>query len=266
MPMRSYRILALISIGFLSTVASKAQTKRDPEFEVATVKVAVPVGDKIDINLGTIRNGRVTLGNVTLSDSLKFAYSIVADSLIDGPAWIRSGELRFNIVGQAPADTPDDQLRLMVRTLLTERLKVSIHHEQKDLPFLALTIGRNGPKLAAPKDTAGTPQLVAGRIIHDRMPMSVFVMLLSRFERQTVVNTTPLTGPYAINLQWTTDTIRALARPDGGPVSINGQSVDAYGPSLYTAIQEQLGLRLESRKGPIEVLVVDSAEKMPADN
>jgi uncharacterized protein (TIGR03435 family) len=81
-----------------------------------------------------------------------------------------------------------------------------------------------------------------------------------------VVNTTPLTGPYAINLQWTTDTIRALARPDGGPVSINGQSVDAYGPSLYTAIQEQLGLRLESRKGPIEVLVVDSAEKMPADN
>jgi uncharacterized protein (TIGR03435 family) len=98
------------------------------------------------------------------------------------------------------------------------------------------------------------------------MRIPVLTMLLSRFERITVVDLTELQGQFAIDLQWTTDAIRRLAPPDGGPIRVNGEQVDPNGPTIYTAIQEQLGLRLDSRKGPIDVIVVDGAEKVPTEN
>jgi uncharacterized protein (TIGR03435 family) len=154
----------------------------------------------------------------------------------------------------------------MVRSLLAERLKLVVHQEKKELPFLALVVAKNGPKLAPAKEGGDAPRLGLGSIIHNRMPMSVMAMLLSRFERQTVIDLTELSGPFAINLKWTPEAFRARAPADGGPLTVNGQTVDTSGPSLYTAIQEQLGLRLESRKGPLDVLVVDQAEKVPIDN
>jgi len=244
-----------------------AQTKR-PEFDVATVKaVALIPGQPININLGTVRNGRVTLGNVTLNDCLKFAYGIVSDAQIIGPEWIR-GDIRFDIVAQAPPDTPQDQLQLMTQALLADRLKAVVHREKKELPFLALLVGKNGPRLGAAKEPGdiAPPRLGAGRIQHDRMPMQVLVMLLSRFERQTVVDQTNLQGSFAINLQWIPDNLRGRTAPDGGPLVVNSETIDPNGPSLYTAIQEQLGLRLESRRGPVDVVVVDSAERVPVEN
>jgi uncharacterized protein (TIGR03435 family) len=245
-----------------------AQT-RGPEFDVATVKAVTLIpGQPININLGTVLNGKVTLGNVTLSDCLKFAYGIVSDAQIIGPEWIRAGDIRFDIVAQAPPDTPQDQLLVMTQALLADRLKVVVHRDKRELPFLALVVGKNGPKLGTPKVLANMapPRLGAGRIQHDRMPMQVLAMLLSRFERQTVVDLTNLQGLFAINLQWIPDTFRGRTAPDGGPLVVNGETMDPNGPSLYTAIQEQLGLRLESRRGPVDVVVVDRAEKVPVEN
>ena len=96
--------------------------------------------------------------------------------------------------------------------------------------------------------------------------MALLATLLSRFERQTAIDMTGLNGSFAVDLQWTPDSVRSRANQDGAPPLVSGQPVDANGPSLYTALQEQLGLRLESRKGPVDVLVVDYAEKAPADN
>ena len=99
-----------------------------------------------------------------------------------------------------------------------------------------------------------------------RMPMQVLAMLLSRFERQTVVDLTNLQGLFAINLQWIPDNLRGRTAPDCGPLVLNGETIDPNSPSLYTAIQEQLGLPLDARRGPIDVIVVDSAAKVPLEN
>jgi len=268
MKVKTAKILAvagLVSIIIVTAGAFGQGTKR-LEFDVATLRAVEPrPAESININLGTIRNGTVTLGNVTLNECIKFAYEIGSDAQIVGPEWIKDREVRFNIVGQTPHDAPPDQVHQMMQTLLAERLKLAIHHEKRDLPFLALVVGKNGPKLP-PAGDAVPVTVGAGRIISPSMPMNMLASLIARFERQTVVDLTELKGPFRVNLTWTPDALRNLARADGGPVSVNGQTVDVYGPSLYTAIQDQLGLRLESRKGPLDVIVVDRAEKVPTDN
>lgn len=224
-----------------------------PEFDAATVKLSPPPkGDLININLGTAINGKVTLTNATLADCIKFAYGLVADAQLAGPDWINSGTQRYDIVAEAPPGTPRAELLSMLQTLLAERLKLVAHREPRELRYLALLPGRSAPKLP-PSEPGATPNrpAVAGRIISPQMPIARLVTLLSRFERQTVLDQTGLEGNYQVRLEWTPDDL-------SGP--------DADRPSLTTAVRDQLGLRLESRKGPVEVLVVDSAEKVPEEN
>ena len=235
-------------IALFCIILAEAQLRT--EFEVATVKQSPPpAGDLININLGTVRNGIVTFTNASLSDCLKFAYGIVSDAQLSGPDWIKSKAVRFDIVAQARSDTPREKLLLMVQALLAERLKLVLHHEQKQLPFLALVVGKNGHKLQAAASSGGNPAL-RGHIAGKQMTMSLLATLLSRFERQTVVDMTGLEGPFEVDLVWTPD----------------GAAEHGAGPSIFTAVREQLGLKLESRKGPLDVLVVDSAEKTPAEN
>jgi uncharacterized protein (TIGR03435 family) len=240
---------------FLASVATIAAA--GAEFEVATVKSSPPpTGDLININVGTVRNGKVTFGNASLSDCLKFAYGIVSDEQIAGPDWIKSRAVRFDIVAQAAPGTERDQLQPMLQSLLADRLKLALHHEQKELSFLALVVGKNGPKLReATAGAAASGDNIAARrhIVSNRMSMGLLATLLSRFEREIVVDQTGLKGLFEIKLDWT---------PDDGAAANDL----ATGPSIFTAVQEQLGLKLESRKGPLDVLVIDHAEKVPADN
>jgi uncharacterized protein (TIGR03435 family) len=245
-------LLAAALFTLLNPPASRAQ-----EFEVATVrKSPPPEGDTININLGNFRNGRLTFANASLSDCLKYAYNIASDAQLAGPDWIKSKDVRFDIVAQPPANTPREQLPPMLQTLLADRLKLVLHHEQRVLPFLALVQGKNGPKFHEAKADAApdTGFTVGGRIVRNQISMQMLALLLSRFERQTVLDMTGLRGFFEVRLEWTPDDGRTPAAADTG------------GPSLYTAVQEQLGLKLEPRKGPVEVLVVESAEKVPIEN
>lgn len=234
--------------GLLIVVPASAQS-----FEAATLKVSPPPqGNEININIGTARNGRVTLGNATLSDCLRFAYGLVSDAQLSGPDWIRTG-VRFDIDGRAPAETPRDQLLLMLRTLLAERLNLMVHNEQRELPFLALVTGKDGPKFSESKadpDARARNITTGGHISAVQLSMPLLAVLLSRFERQTILDRTGLSGSYDVKLEW--------ALPPGAD--------GAAGPSIYAALPEQLGLKLESRKGPVDVLVIDHAEKTPAAN
>ena len=246
---------------------AQSQAGGRPEFEVATVKQSPPLtGDLININLGTVRNGKLTLTNATLSDCLKFAYGIVSDAQISGPDWIKSKVVRFDVVARS-ADTDRDQLRLMLQTLLADRLKLVLHREQKELPFLALRVGKNGPKLHEAKAdaaTAGGP-MVLGHIASNRMSMAALASLLSRFERQTIVDMTGLNGFFEVGLEWARDSSRPVP-PLGDAAGVLEQADSRSGPTIFAAVQEQLGLKLESRKGPLDVLVVDHAEKIPSEN
>lgn len=252
-------------------VVATAVYAQQPQFEVATVKVLppVPLGTPLPVNLGSFRNGTAMLTNTTLSECLQFAYGIVSDAQIAGPDWIKTRGVRFEIVGKTSPDVSRDQALLMMQNLLTERLKLSLHHEPREMSFLALVVAKNGPKLAPAK--MGTPPAeiasqIPGRVLHPQMPMSVLATLLSRFEREVVIDMTGLTGPFSVDLQWTPDALRNRVSQEGAAPLVNGQPVDVAGLSLPTALQEQLGLRLESRKGSVDVLVVDHAEKVPMDN
>src|SRR4051794_35096237 len=112
-----------------------------PAFEVATVKTSPPPeGNLININLGRVQNGRVTFSNASLSDCIKFAWGIVSDEQLAGPDWIKSNTVRFDIVAQTAPDTPYEQIQLMVQALLADRLKLALHHEQKEMSYLALVV------------------------------------------------------------------------------------------------------------------------------
>jgi uncharacterized protein (TIGR03435 family) len=250
--MANSRFPALASALIASGLATaQSQPAPRPEFEVAIMRPSPPpAGDLININLGTLRDGKLTFANASLSDCLKFAWKIVSDDQLSGADWITSKAVRFDIVAQIPPDTPPDRTRLMLQALLTDRLKMTLHREQKPLPHLALVIGKNGPKLQ-PANSSGANPASAGRIAANHMSMQGLATLLSRFERRTIVDMTGLQGEFTVHLEWTP----ATAAVDNPP-----------GASVFTAVQEQLGLKLESRKGPLDVLVVDHAEKTPAEN
>jgi len=240
-------------------VAASAVLAQAPpsEFEVATVKVLPPpaIGTSFGINLGTYRNGSLTMNNVSLSEALQFAYELVSEEQVSGPAWIKSRDPMFEIVARTTANVELPMARVLTQKLLAERLKVVVRKEMRPVSFAALVQARGGARLV-PADPArpGPPQTNygPGRIIGSSTPMPVLALLLSRFERQLILDRTGLTGRYQVTLEYLAE----------GAVGGGDQSK----PSLQSALEEQLGLRLEARREPIDAIVVDRAEKSPTDN
>jgi uncharacterized protein (TIGR03435 family) len=227
-------------------------------FEVATLKQSPPPqSDSYNITLGAIKGDRFYMTNVTLNDCAKFAYDLVSDDQISGPDWIRSKAMLYDMVAVVPPNTAHEQVIQMTQTLLAERLKLVVHREQRDMKYLALVPGKGGPKML-PADTSQERNNSAGggHVTGNRMAMGGLAMLISRMERQIVVDRTGLSGEYQIKLLWAPGSAGADVTPIG----------DSTAPSIFAAVQEQLGLRLESRKGPLEVVVVDEADKVPAEN
>lgn len=182
---RGMRISCRVVVLICASINCRAQPR--PEFEVASVKSSPDLGTPtININLGNFKHGTLTFGNVSLSDLLKYAYAITSDAQLAGPDWIKSKAVRFDIEAKTVPDTPVEQLRLMLQTLLAERMKVTLHHEQREMRYLALARGKNGLKMAKaleppPPDSGYT---TAGRIVRHHMPMTQLATLISRFERQ----------------------------------------------------------------------------------
>jgi len=226
-----------------------------PSFDVASLKAVEPT-PPYSIDLGNTAHGKLTLTNVTLADCLKFAYKIYNDAQIAGPDWIKSRTTLFSIVAQAPPETSRDEIRAMTQTLLTARFQLALRHEQREMPYLALVVDKKGARLQPAKegaDNAGS-EVRAGRIIANNLTTTALAVFLARQMKMPVINRTELSGSYDIHLEWT-------------PESLNEPSADvATGPSIYDAIAQQLGLCLEARKGPLEVIVLDHAERTPAGN
>ncbi len=245
-----------------------------PAFEVASVKAAPPPTDN-RMRVGMSGDaGRVNFSNVTLINVMTQAYS-VKDKQITGPDWLKSE--RYDIVATLPHGAPRDQIPLMLQSLLADRFKLALHRETKVLPIYALVVEKNGPKLKE-AEAAGPLRISMGpkgRNLTGKVSMTRLADTLSNFMDRPVLDMTELKGNFDIDLDWRPDGQPGgpgVFGPGGGgpPPEGGGERREAKenadAPSIFTAVQEKLGLKLEGRKSPIEILIVDHAEKVPTEN
>ncbi len=176
-------------------------------------------------------------------------------------------------------DQRETETRRMLQALLADRFQLKLHSDTKQLAVYALVLAKNGPKLQAAisgdtypngfkgPDGGGGPGMIfmegnGGPVTGQGVPIADLVRLLSQQLGRTVVDKTGLTGKYDFKLKWTPDENQG---PPGPPGADNAPPPDSSGPSIFTAVQEQLGLKLESQKGAVKILVVDHGEK-PSEN
>jgi uncharacterized protein (TIGR03435 family) len=196
---------------------------------------------------------------------IMFAYDVKDFQVSGGPGWADSEA--YDIVAKAEGNATRAQLRLMLQALLKDRFKLVLRQETKDAPIYELVVAKGGSKIR--EDTAETRHRIAltgpGKLIAVGTSVAPFVQILGTLAGRPVVDKTGLASNYTFQLNWTPAVgeggLMGPPRPDGAPVA----PLDSNGPSLFTAIQEQLGLRLQSAKGPVESLVIEKAEK-PTEN
>jgi uncharacterized protein (TIGR03435 family) len=256
---------SLAVISFAQTVPPAAATH--PVFEVTTVKHNKSGGTGSHSNF---QNGYFIASNILLKNLIQYsAYGVPEPRILGGPKWLNSE--RFDI--EAKMDSvAADRLRTLGREqrklqtqgifqqLLADRFKMRIHWETRDLPVYALVVAKKGPILHSWKESDGSGTSASnGQLGATGATMaeiaSALTQDLSKELGRVVIDKTGIDGRYNITLKWTpeTDTTEGTAPP-----------TDA-GPSIFTAIQEQLGLKLQSTKGPVQILVIDHVE-MPTEN
>jgi len=231
-------------------------------FEVATVKLSQPGQQGRGL---TMRGREVITLNTPASFLIQFAYGLNDRQVIGLPSWAQSEN--YDIVGRPVAEgVPNDrQIRAMIGNLLEERLKLTFHREKRDLPAYALVIG-SGSKLAAntsnPNGLPGLGFRGLGQLGVVNATMTDFTnMMQNAVLDRPIVDRTGLQGRFDFTLNWTPDE----SQFKGMGVQVPPPPADAKFPGLFTAIQEQLGLKLDSVTAPVEVIVVDKIEK-PSDN
>lgn len=232
--------------------AQMAFAQKGPEFDVATVRPAAPSTDgrshtRISTDTDT---GKLNYTNVNLKDIIGQAYK-VQEYQISGPDWINTE--RFDIVAQFPPHTDARQLQPMLQSLLTDRFKLATHRETKQLPVYNLVVAKGGPKFKAAESSSGITSDSNRTRWHVKATVTMrrFAEFLSDEVDRPVIDKTGLTGAYDFTIDWAVDS--SVATNDSGP-------------SIFTALQEQLGLKLDSAKGPVEIIVVDHAEKTPVED
>lgn len=268
--------------GTLAITAGVAQaqavTTARPEFAVTSVKP----NHTGCCTSGGVGNGGGGGKNVTLKELIAFTYRIQQFQISGGPGWV--GSDRFDVEGRAEDSKTDfDQLRLMLRSLLEDRFQLKVHRETKESPAYALVVGKGGPKIKLSSDQAsgdvngpappgagpnrGVIRIGVGNLVGNAVTLSRFATMLSPRLDRLVIEKTNLAGRFDIRLQWTPSPAESLFEVPTEIIDMNGVAVgpDPSGPSIFSAIQEQLGLRLESTRAPIDLLVIDHAEK-PSEN
>lgn len=237
----------------------------NPGIEVATIKPSKAGGHM----MFQISGDRLLISNMSLQDMVMFAYDLEPRQIVNAPSWSSTEMYDVEIQPDQPGSPSKEQWNGILRKLLAERFQVKFHTEQKVLPAYILTVAKGGPKMTRSDvqklDGRGGPEgamMRPGRMIAQGMSMADFVHTLRRTFDRPVIDQTGLSGLWDLNLKWTPDETEAGMMP--GPQALNDDSADAP-PPLFTALQEQLGLKLESGKAQVPVFVFDSVEKPSAN-
>jgi uncharacterized protein (TIGR03435 family) len=235
-----------------------------PEFEVATIKPATP--DRPGKGF-MVRGRQFSTVNTTLGDLITFAYGIHAKQIIGAPAWVDTEKFDLAAQPNGEGQPNDKQWKAMIQKLLADRFKLAFHREKKELSVYAIVVGKNGPKLTKSESTGNLPGLFfrgLGNLPAVNATMADFAgVMQSAVLDRPVVDQTGITGRWDFTLLWTPDEFQfaGLGVKPPPPPANNA----AAPPDLFTAFQEQLGLKLESTKAQAEVFVIDKVAK-PTEN
>jgi uncharacterized protein (TIGR03435 family) len=229
----------------LTTLTLTALLLQAASFEVASIKRAVPDAGGSSGEDG--RNGVLRVYNVTLKRCIRYAYAMPEGQILGGPKWI--DDLRFDIIARADHPAGEPELLTMLQPLLADRFNLEFHHESRTISGYALALAKGGIK-ATVSDPNRRSGANGGRGFVDAVafPVSELTIRLSAVLGRPVIDMTGDKRRFDIHLRWTPD-----------------DTATSDSPSLPTALQEQLGLKLEARKVPVDVLVVDRAA-LPSDN
>src|SRR5438552_2188031 len=254
-------------------------------FEVATIKPSRPGDNMVQLFMSP---GKFTTKGQTLKGIIKFAYDIKSDNqLSGGPSWVNSEKYDIEAKEEAsvaaklqklPFEEQARQVRLMVQALLADRFNLKVSHQTKDLPVYALVVAKSGPKLiqtevpppasdgasAPKKGFRGIRMMGPGQLSATNINIDLLADLLSGQPElgRLVIDQTGLKGNYDWTLKWTPDQTAQMSKgADDAHATADAPPPDSSGPSIFTALEEQLGLKLEAKKGPVETLVIESIEK-----
>ena len=272
--------LMLLAAGWLPGQSSTPPAT----FEVASIKPSAEDQHRTGIQM--IPGGGLRVSGATLKLLLSLAYDVREFQISGGPGWINSD--RYDIVAKAEREaeashtepqkmtdaqmkTAREQMQQRLQALLADRFQLTIHRETKEESVFALVVGKNGSKIQPSENQngAGGRRMMMGRgVINGQgVEMQMLTSQLSNQLGRPVLDHTGLTGHYDIKLEWSPDPGQS-GGPFGGapPPGVEAPPPpNSNGPSLFTAVQEQLGLRLESQKGPVEMIAIDRVEK-PSEN
>jgi uncharacterized protein (TIGR03435 family) len=260
-----------IIFGIMNAPAIRAQSAdAKPQFEVASIKRNVSGDPGRYIRPS---GGRLSIANMTLKNLIAIAYEVRPFQLSGGPSWTDSESYDIEAKPEGNA-TPKQMEGPMLQALIEDRFKLQVRHDTKELPIYVLTVARNGSKLQRsdekacvpvdpsnpplpsqgrnPSDTCGFLGLGRGSLNANQVSMADLTMALSQLLGRTVVDRTGLAGKFDAHMTF-------------DPNDPTAASSDPTLPSIFTAAQEQLGLKLESAKGPVDILVIDRAER-PTEN
>jgi uncharacterized protein (TIGR03435 family) len=236
---------------WMIALTAVAQT---PAFDVASIKANKSVGGMSSMRATP---GLIVIENASLRKVILTANGIPDDRdyVLVGPDWLRTEH--FDIQAKFPASTTPPEMRRMMQALLADRFKLTMHSETRQLPTFALTVSKSGLKIHAveegqPKTSSGPGKLEATKIT-----MQKLADLLGRITGQPVTDATGLKEVFDFKLEWSPLEVPKMTMQDDGEVG---------GLSISSALEEQVGLKLVGRKGPVEVLVIDHLEKVPTEN
>jgi uncharacterized protein (TIGR03435 family) len=258
--LRVEKFMKPVVLVVVLAIAAMAASSQTPSFEAATIKPNRSDDKGIGNRFGP---ELFSYTNVTLRSFISNIYSLKDYELVGTPNWANTE--KWDIVARTDGPADMRQKFEMAKTLLAERFQLKFHWETRELPTYTLIVLKGGPKFQQPKgDEPSGLRIADGLMVGHKEDISTFARLLSGHLNIPVVDRAGLSGVYDFELKWSPAPNEGNFTPNAngaGPPEI----IDPAGPTIFTALQEQLGLKLESSKGPVQVLVVDSVQH-PSEN
>jgi uncharacterized protein (TIGR03435 family) len=237
-----------------------------PGFEVATIKPSTPGRPGKGIGF---RGRHFTAVNFNVNDLISIGYGVHEKQIIGAPAWFGTELFDIDGVPDVEGQPSPKQMNIMIQKLLTDRFKLVFHHEKRELAVYAITAGKGGPKMTISASAPDAPQAFffrkLGALTVRNQTMVDFASWMQTVMDRPVVDQSGLKDRYDFTLNWTPDDSQ-FAQFRGTGVTLPPPTDDPNAPpGLFTAIQEQLGMKLEAVKAQADVLVIDSVEKPSAN-